>query len=65
MTVVENVPTTLEFKDNQWAYLDAMAEKYPVYGASFDWITSDHVGLADKLRKRRGYILSKQRDSVQ
>jgi len=32
---------------------DELAEKCPVCGASFDRISSNHVGLADKLRKRR------------
>ena len=32
---------------------DEFAEKCSVCGASFDRITSNHVGLADKLRKKR------------
>ena len=32
---------------------DELAEKCPVCGASFDRFTSNHIGLADKLRKRR------------
>ena len=32
---------------------DELAEKCPVCSASFDRITSNHVGLADKLRKKR------------
>ena len=32
---------------------DELAEKCPVCGASFDRMTSNHVGLADKLRKKR------------
>ena len=32
---------------------DELAEKRSVCGASFDRISSNHVGLADKLRKKR------------
>ena len=32
---------------------DEFAEKCPVCGASFDRISSNHVGLEDKLRKKR------------
>ena len=32
---------------------DELAEKCPVCGAAFDRISSNHVGLADKLRKKR------------
>ncbi|MCH8840499.1 MAG: hypothetical protein IH831_07440 [Planctomycetes bacterium] len=32
---------------------DELAAECPVCGASFDRITSNHVGLADKLRKKR------------
>ena len=35
------------------ALKDELAEKCPVCGASFDRMTSNHVGLADKLRKKR------------
>ncbi len=35
------------------ALQDELAEKCLVCGASFDRITSNHVGLADKLRKKR------------
>ncbi len=35
------------------ALRDELAEKCPVCGASFDRISSNHVGLADKLRKKR------------
>ena len=32
---------------------DELAKECPACGASFDRITSNHVGLADKLRKKR------------
>lgn len=35
------------------ALRDELAEKCPVCGASFDRISSNHVGLANKLRKKR------------
>ncbi len=35
------------------ALRDELAEKCPVCGASFDRISSNHVGLADELRKKR------------
>jgi hypothetical protein len=38
------------------ALRDQLAEKCPVCGASFDRITSNHVGLADKLRKKRDRV---------
>ena len=35
------------------ALRDELAEKCPVCGASFDRISSNHIGLEDKLRKKR------------
>ena len=35
------------------ALQDELATKCPVCGAVFDAISSNHVGLADKLRKKR------------
>ena len=35
---------------------DELAEKCLVCGASFDRITSNHVGLADRLRKKRDRV---------
>jgi len=32
---------------------DELVEKCPICGGTFDRIASNHVGLADKLRKKR------------
>ncbi len=44
---------TIRCRHCKVALHDEFAEKCSVCGASFDRITSNHVGLADKLRKKR------------
>lgn len=58
MTVVTTASILVDFRvircsECKVALHDEMAKKCPVCGCTFDRVSSNHVGLASKLRARR------------